>query len=107
MPKVDETKPTGEPVTFYLERDPHMDRTKRYLHRFDYNGHVYEVEFGKRNTLPKEVAQYLKNLGATPTRVIDVDRYDPDRGGVARPQEAFEQPVVKEEVNARFGIDFI
>lgn len=99
--------PQGEPVTFYLPRDPGMDPSRPYAMTVSINGHKYPVQFGKWNTHPKEVADYMASLGKDGTKVPDLKKYDSDQGGVARPDSDFGNPTMKDEPNpGRYQIEY-
>lgn len=61
------------------------------------NGHAPKFfTMGKETTAPEEYIQVLENSQST-IRVIDSEKYDPERGGVPRRQRDFKKPEYKTE----------
>lgn len=82
-------KPSGPEVEFYLGANAQYDKGERIpIH---INGYDYEAVVGSRNKLPKEVVEVLQNAKSQ-TKVVDLERYDPSKGGVPRKEKDFYNP---------------
>lgn len=101
-------EPDGPPTEFYLARDQGMDPNKPYAHTFNYNGWEYTIRFGQRNTLPKQVAEYIRDLGKEGTKVPNLKKYDPTQGGVPRADSDFDNPdLIEEPSMGRFQVEML
>ncbi len=97
-------RPHGAEVEFYLGRGVRgvQGTQDGEILPVNVNGHDYQVQFGKKNKVPKEVYDVLMNSQSR-TRVVDV------REAEERPrhQSAFGRPPVKEEYVRDYEIELI
>ena len=61
---------------------------------------------GQRNKLPEEVVSVLKNAQSS-TSVPELDRYNPDKGGMPRKQEDFFRPQKETVYQSDFDIEVL
>ncbi len=80
----------GEWVEFYLERQQFMDPSKRYVVPVNVNGYEFTAEFGKRQKLPKDVVEVLRNaksvIAGKAGGMSNAHAVDTARGGEGRAQ---------------------
>ncbi len=72
--------------------------------RVDINGYKYDAVVGSRNRLPEEVVAVLKNAKSS-TTVPELERYNPDKGGMPRKQEDFFRPQTEVVYQSDFDIE--
>ena len=77
---------TSPMVEFYLERGQFMDPSKRYTIGINLNGYEYRAEFGKKNTLPRDVVKLLQNAKSAIHPMENAAKVEIARGGEGRPQ---------------------
>lgn len=104
MKKDKHSRPSGPDTEFFLSANPQYRKGERIPIRI--NGHEYEATVGARNTLPKEVVEVLQNAKSS-TNVPDLDRTNPDRGGMPRKQDDFFNPSTKVDYQSDFDIEIL
>lgn len=104
MPEQKHPKPSGEMVEFFLSANNQYKKGERIP--VIINGHRYEAKVGQRNTLPAEVVAILKNCQSS-TTVPELDRYNPDKGGMPRKQEEFFNPQTEVAYQSDFDIEVL
>ena len=95
-------RPSGKDVDFFLSANTQYKKGERIP--VSINGYDYVAVVGQRNRLPEEVVAVLKNAKSS-TNVPDLDRYNPDKGGMPRRQEDFFRPKTEVVYQSDFDIE--
>jgi len=95
-------KPSGRDVEFFLSANNQYRKGEHIP--VSINGFDYVATVGQRNTLPEEVVAVLKNAKSS-TTVPELDRYNPDKGGMPRRQEEFFRPRTEVVYQSDFDIE--
>lgn len=95
-------RPSGKEVEFFLSANNQYKKGERIP--ISVNGHKFEAIVGQRNRLPEDVVSVLKNCKSS-TNVPDLDRYNPDKGGMPRKQEEFFRPSTEVIYQSDFDIE--
>lgn len=97
-------KPSGKEVEFFLSANSQYKKGERIPVKV--NGYRYEAVVGQRNRLPEEVVSVLKNAKSS-TSVPELDRYNPDQGGMPRKQSDFFRPSTQAVYQSDFDIEVL
>lgn len=97
-------KPSGKEVEFFLSANQQYKKGERIP--ISVNGYKFEATVGQRNKLPEEVVSVLKNAQSS-TSVPELDRYNPDKGGMPRKQEDFFRPQKETVYQSDFDIEVL
>ena len=97
-------KPSGKIVEFFLSANHQYKKGERIP--VNINGHKYEAIVGHRNKLPEEVVALLKNCQSS-TAVPELERYNPDKGGMPRDQKDFFAPKTETVYQSDFDIEVL
>lgn len=97
-------KPSGDEVEFFLSANNQYKKGERIP--IDVNGYKYVAVVGNRNRLPEEVVSVLKNARSS-TTVPELERYNPDKGGMPRKQEEFFRPHTEVVYQSDFDIEVL
>jgi hypothetical protein len=97
-------KPSGKEVEFFLSANSQYKKGERIPVKV--NGYRYEAVIGQRNRLPEEVVSVLKNAKSS-TSVPELDRYNPDQGGMPRKQSDFFRPSTQVVYQSDFDIEVL
>jgi hypothetical protein len=95
-------KPGGEIIKFYLPPNAQYKKGERIP--ININGYSYSAIVGEKQELPEDVLLVLENAKSR-TVVPNMEKYDPDRYGVPRPQEQFFNPESKVVYQSDFDIE--
>lgn len=97
-------KPSGPMVDFFFSASGQYKKGE--IIPVKINGYEYQAKVGHRNTLPKEVVSALQNAKSS-TVVPDLDRTNPDKGGMPRKQEDFFNPSTTVDYQSDFDIEIL
>jgi hypothetical protein len=95
-------RPSGKDVEFFLSANSQYKKGEKIP--LSINGYEYYATVGQRNCLPEELVSLLKN-SKSGTTVPELDRYNPDKGGMPRRQEDFFRPKTEVVYQSDFDIE--
>lgn len=95
-------RPSGDEEEFFLSANNQYKKGERIP--ITVNGFHFEATVGQRNRLPKDVVDVLRNARSS-TKVPELDRYNPDKGGMPRSQAEFFRPTTEVVYQADFDIE--
>jgi hypothetical protein len=95
------SKPGGEIIKFYLPPNEQWKKGERIP--IQINGYDYVAVVGAKQELPSDVLEVLENSKST-TAVPNLEKYDPERYGTPRSQDAFFNPELKMVYQSNFDV---